>query len=294
MEASEPTPAKIRFGRWLWLASAVTVLLAAVVFWHSRREHLHYVEPIWSDSLPGHEGQTEHLGERRKVGEMWTLSRTTGVSLFGHGVSRRYCGQYPVFTTNHQFHLTLSEHMLDAHRDTEREFTELSWSNWWQGVTGSVFGGRWECHIDCEVLYLSDKAIVLRNRVRSSIDGSINHLRTYGMNFVKHHGEVEEVKVGDLFRNRDWMAAVADICHADLEKRGVIPVTKGVSLSERLRRHSGEALGCFTLSPERITFYFSPTILGSSEHQVVIPFKELDRHLRPDGPHRLFQARGIE
>ncbi len=55
MEPPEPTSAKFKLCRWLLLLSVITVALGGFVWWRSRSERLHFVEPIWSDSLAGHE-----------------------------------------------------------------------------------------------------------------------------------------------------------------------------------------------------------------------------------------------
>src|SRR5258706_15594350 len=101
MDPPEPSSAKFKLRRWLLLLSVITVALGGFVWWKSRSERLRFVELIWSDSLAGHENDSAATRQRRKIGEVWSLSRSY--------LGRSFDGHYPVFMPGNEFHDEVSD-----------------------------------------------------------------------------------------------------------------------------------------------------------------------------------------
>ena len=296
MEPPEPTSAKFKLWRWLLLLSVITVALGGFVWWKSRSERLRFVETIWSDSLAGHEHDTA-TGQRRKIGEVWELTRSCGFAIGERGLSKEFEGRYPVFTSGNRFQQTVSERLLAYLREYATESVKFDWSEWWDDLKADSGGTNREfTEISSEVLFASDRAVSLRVRARSPF----GHSQSTGKHFIERDGEPHEIEVADWFLGTDWQGTITDFCIADLKGQGV-KFTGGesaeiVALRRRILIAHITQKG-FVVKSDGLTCYFPAYLVDwplSREFEVSIPFEKLVNHLRPNGPHRLFQTKVSE
>lgn len=131
MEPPEPTSAKFKLWRWLLLLSVITVALGGFVRRKSRCERLQFVEPIWSDSLARLKSNSAATGQRRKIGEIWSVTRSGGFALFGRGQSCDFAGQYPVFSLANPFQQAVSDKCFTAMHEAAALQTDFHWTEWW-------------------------------------------------------------------------------------------------------------------------------------------------------------------
>ncbi len=268
MDPPEPTSTKFKLWCWLLLLSVITVALGGLVWWKSRSERLQFVEPIWSDSLAGHETDAV-TGQRRKIGEVWSLSRIGGFAWRDRGVSCHFEGRYPVFTSANRFQRALSEQLLADLHDLAASCTEYEWSEWWDCVKEPVTGNHRELVFANEVLFFSDRAVSLRTAWST---GGATSFRDLGVarSFVDQGDELHQVELSDLFHSSDWRSAITDICRTSLSYQG--------------NMNDLEKFISFALFADGVKFHYG-------ENEVLIPYEKLAEYLRPDGPHRLFQTK---
>ena len=303
MEPPELTSAKFKLWRWLLLLSVITAALGGYVWWKSRSERLQFVEPIWSDSLAGHEKSSVVMGQRRKIGEVWSVTRAGGFALFGRGQSCDFAGQYPIFTPANPFQQAVSDKCLTAMLDAARlqtgfHWTEWwGWSRWWGSVRDPSQGRRETINVSCDVLLVSDRAISLREEISRYEDGTRtirgSNLRNY---YMGQDGDLQEVQVEELFRGTEWPEVIADYCRSDLRRQGVEfkgGVGEKVDGTPKVRSFTIlVSKNNFAMMPDGLGCYFQSWMLepdSGVEFMVLIPWERLRNHLRPDGPHRLFQ-----
>ncbi len=279
MEPPEPTSAKFKLWRWLLLLSVITVALGGLVSWKVRSERLEFVEPIWSDSLPGHENESV-TRQRRKIGEVWSLSRYRGFSLFGRGVSSDFEGRYPVFTESDALHGKLSKQLLAEVRGEEEFFSGFHRLKWWDSIR---IRGDIRCRRSAiQLLFYTDFAVSLRESTSEFFEsGPWESLS--GHTLVNRDGEWQTLHRDELFDGKDWVEVVSKFCVADLKRQGI---EDGAWTS--FDYHN---LTSLSLTPAGVTFY-PPS--ANETREVLIPFEILVEHLKPDGPHRLFQRKVSE
>ena len=293
MEPLEPTSAKVKLWRWLLLLSVITAALGGYVWWKSRSERLEFVETIWSDSLAGHEQGSASTGQRRKIGEIWSLTRSSGFSFFGRGRSREFEGQFPVFTPANSFQRTASEKLLTQLRDAAAELTKHDWSDYWDSITTQLPSNRARFSVSCEVVFVSDQAVSLRLAVSGYAGIVYESYGLSGVNFMDRKGDFRRVQLDELFRDTDWESVISDFCLMDLQRQGTSLI--GAKGDQKLRMtllttHLSQDV--FVISPDGLRWFFPQHMLepnSGREFEVLIPFEKLAEHLRPDGPHRLFQ-----
>ena len=288
MEQPESTSAKFKLGRWLLLMSVVTVALGGFVWWKSQSERLQFVETIWSDSLVGHEN-TAATGQRRKIGEVWSVSR----SCFG----REFEGRYPVFVPGNAFHDEVSDRLLGEFREGAAYVSSSEWEQWLERVKSPV-ATAWKVKWSFKLLFVSESALSIRqffSHIEDDgvIDGS--HPR----NFVDQDGTAHKVELKELFRDTDWQSVISDFCLMDLQRQGTSFI--GAKWKSEETRKSRMSLltthlsqDAFAITPAGLRWCFPPYMVEPNsgvEFEVFIPFEKLADHLRPNGPHRLFQTK---
>ncbi len=283
MEPPEPTSVKFKLWRWLLLLSVTTVTLGGFVWWKSRSERLQFVEPIWSDSLAGHENDSASTGQRRKIGEVWLIRRYSGLSLFSRGRSRDFEGRFPVFTESEALYGSLSKKLLAEMRGEEEFFIEFdppNW-NWWDSI--KFRGSAWSKRNAIQVLFCTDQAVSLRES-----DLEFNESERYeslrGCSYVNRNGEWRQLHRDELFDGKNWVEIVSAFCVVDIKRQGVV--------DKDWTSFDYHNLSSLSLTPAGITFY--PPNSTHDPHEVLIPFERLKEYLKPNGPHRLFQSKVSE
>ncbi|MBC7817873.1 MAG: hypothetical protein IAG10_13355 [Planctomycetaceae bacterium] len=292
MESPEPTSAKFKLWRWLLLLSVITVALGGFVWWKSRSERLYFVEPIWSDSLAGYENDAA-TGQRRKIGEVWSLTRFGGLTVLGRGLSGEVEGRYPVFTPANPFQQAVSEQLLAELRQSAAASTEIGWSHWWARVKEPSTHSYFRFSTSYQVLFVTDRAVSLCD---PDSDACVNG--TWGRNFVNRNGQLHEVHINELFDGIEWQNVISDLLVTDLSRQGIDKEKwRARPLAEEPWRAKNFVLddgldGYFVLLPDRLKIHIPQltSILNFDVYDVEIPFEKLVEHLRPDGPHRLFQT----
>lgn len=297
MEAPQPTSAKFKLWRWPLLLSVITVALGGLVWWKSRSERLQFVEPIWSDSLAGHENDSAATGQRRKIGEVWSLTTSSGFTLFDRGLKRDFEGRYPVFMPANSFQRAVSEKLFAGFRESPKSWSN-DWSHWWDSVKRPSVENCEGINVSCEVVFVSDHAVSLRQTTDYCEGGAHLNCGSSGKNFVDHDGELHAVELNELFLDGEWQKVIADFCLTDLQRQGTSLI--GAKGDQKMRMkllmiHLSQDY--FAITPDGLRWYFSPYLLEPNpgkEFEVFIPFEKLAGHLRPDGPHRLFQTKVSE
>lgn len=298
-ESAPSSRRKLR--NWLLLLSMITAALVGLVWWKSQTERLRFVEPIWSDSLVGHEHDAA-TGQRRKIGEVWSVSRSSGFAMFGRGLSVDFEGRYPVFTPANSFQRSVSEQSLAELRDGATDTEVHDWAIWWSAIKNPIASNRSGFRVSWEVLFVSKDAVSLRQRVLHHEGGTHESYGSSGKNFVVRNGECHKVQVDELFHDTNWQGVISSLCLSDLEGQGVslIGTEAHGEQNQELRMRlltTHISQGTFAIMPDGLRWYFPPYMVEPNsgvEYEVFIPFEKLAEHLRPDGPHRLFQTKVSE
>ena len=286
IEPRRSSPTRSRLSRWLLLLSVATVALGGFVWWKSRSERLRFVETIWSDSSVGH-AHDASTGQRRKIGEMWSLARSSGLILFGHGLTHEFVGQYPIFEPANPFLQAVSDQLLNENHEATFELTQFTWSLWWDSVNQGWASNAWWESSDLEVLFVSDRAVSFCQTVGGYAGGAHPNYEIIGRNFVERDGEPHEIVLEELLIGSDWVKVVSDLCLDDLRGQGASSV-----VSNEITELNATNLSCFALTRTGMIFYFDPYAVGpysDGSFEVFIPYEKLADHLRPDGLHRVFQ-----
>lgn len=291
MEPPEPTSAKFKLWRWLLLASVITVGLGCVVLWNARRERLQFVEPIWSDSLTGH-GNESATGQRRKIGEVWSLTHSSGFVLFDRGKKFVFEGRYPVLTTGNQFHQQISEQLLADQRFWDARATDYELSYWWEGIKDPAVWNHYKLEMSFEVLFVADRAVSVRRHGVDYWKSKRHGYSTWGDSFVARNGAPHKLELNELFHGSNWEDAISDFCLADLRQQGVPWAQPAAGDSLRVQHFNEKRLDCFLAMPNGLTFYFVTSVPYADDgFEVFIPWEKVAAHLKPDGSHRLFQTK---
>lgn len=305
MESPNPQLTKRTLRHWLMLLSVIMVTLGGFVWWKLRSERLRFVETIWSDSLIGSGTDSATTGQRRKIGEVWALTRSGGFSLLGRGLSRDFMGQYPVFTPANSFQQSVSDKWQTEMRDastiqTEFNWTESwEWSRWWDGVLDPSVGGHEQINVFCDILFVSDRGVSFRERLSRYEDRTLKVYGSRGRNFVEQDGRFHEVQLDELFRGTEWAEVISDFCRSDLRRQGteflglVGTKSNDKEVLRALSTHLSQ--NGFAMTPYGLHCFFPPYFVkpnSGKEFEVLIPFKILEEHLKPDGSHRLFLRAG--
>lgn len=294
MESPELPPPKWKLWRWLLLVSLLTVVMGSFVWWRVRSESIHYLEPLFVDAhcrVVKPTKDTDGLNGLRKIGEMCSLTRKSGFVLSGRGVSYEFEAQYPDFTTSNQFHQAVSRLLLTEVRLAASETPDVEWSSWWEAIKDDVRDVS-DVSMSFEMLVVSDQAVSLREMLYEYSGGAHGNYSSHGRNFVEQDGGSHEIKLNELFDGGEWPKIVSDLCVADLQRQGAAWVQPAADETFRVTEFEAESL-TFALLPSGIVFYFAPYVAGpysDGEFEVLLPYEKLTDHLRPAGPHRLFQA----
>lgn len=286
MESPTSLLTRRKLGRWLLLLSVATVALGGFVWWKSRSERLQFVETIWLDSSAKHERDVS-TGQRQKTGEMWSLTRSSGLRLFGHGLTLEFEGQYPVFEPANPFLQAVSDQLLIESREAAFESTQLSWSMWWDSLHQDWTSGTWWNSSCLEVVFVSDRAVSFCQTVGEYTGGAHPNYEMIGRNFVERDGEPHEIVLAELLNGSEWVNVLSDLCLDDLRRQGASSV-----VSDAITKLNVTDLSCFALTRTGMIFYFAPYAVGpysDGSFEVFIPYEKLADHLRPDGLHRAFQ-----
>ena len=305
METPEPTVAKFKLGRWLLLATLMTVALGVVVFWMSLGEQLRIVKPIWSTPISDLRDSDQKSTERQQVGELWEYSRSTGLLVCRRGHSRRITGQYPVFPQGNRFLQSVSEILLEERRlgfrgmsqGFRRETHGFELSLWWESASFLEPSDPSTFDELCEVLFVGESAVSIKRSATGTgvlagdYKASNSDYATCFRNFVDRDGQIQELKLEDFFRRGDWVRALSDFCSPELRRRKIDWME--YRDWQEVGPFAQSDLSEFSLNPTGIVIHFRRVQGGMSgrdpDHTVLIPFDELTDHLLPDGPHRQVQ-----
>lgn len=293
MASPESPLPKRTLWKWLLLASIVTIVLAGFVWWRVRSEFHQFIEPIFTDEHGRVVKPSENpsdSNELRRIGEMWSLTRKSGVELFGRGSSYKFEARYPVFNAATRFHQAVSDLLLAELRVSATEVPDMAWSNWWK-----PFKEDWrdilEVSTTYEVLFVSNQALSLCETIYEYSGGAHGNGFSVGRNFIEQDGGLHEIQLNELFDREGWQTLVSHLCIADLRRQGAAWVQPAADEGFRVMAFDAASLS-FTLSPSGINFYFAPYVASpysDGEFEVLLPYEQLKNHLRPAGPHRLFQ-----
>ena len=292
MESPPSSPTKLKLWRWLLLLSVITVALGGFVWWKSRSERLQFVETIWMDSQGRTAVGTKAGADCHKIGEMWELTESRGVSLFGRGRLVQFERRYPTFTRTNAFQQdVLTGIRGDVENLHSAVFRDFAWSEWWDRLTKSKLGKSGEVNIrkSFEPLFIGVRAMSLREH----IDGlRIGDNGDHGRNYAELDGELRLVEeVADLFDDSDWLTTISAFVLTDLRHQGLEGVLEPLSIDQDhiAKFYSGD-FNNFAITPDGVWFYFSLMINDDKTCKVFVPTSTFAKHLRPDGPHRLFQT----
>ena len=291
MESPPSSPKRLKLGRWLMLLSAITVALGGFVWWKSQSERLQFVETIWSDSLAGHEHESAE--QRRKIGELWSLSRSTELMLFGRGLRRDFAQQYVAFASANSFLQAVSDQLLAESRENAGEFFHFEWSTWWDSVMQPRVGDSWDMNVETQVLVATEQVVSLFQESESFTGGAhTNHSRTT-RNFVNRGGTPHELKLEELFIGTQWVHELSELCLQDLHRQVASDVAEYPS-----GKLGFDDLRSFVMTRDGLTICFRYSVasdaVAEEEVEALIPWEKLAKHLKPDGPHRLLQSKVSE
>lgn len=155
--------------------------------------------------------------------------------------------------------------------------------------------------MSCDVLFVSDRAISLREEIFRYEDGTRTIRGSNLHNYMDQDGDLQEVRFDELFRGTEWPEVIADFCRSDLRRQGTeFRGGVGEKVDGTPKVHSFTVLvsnNRFAMTPDGLGCYFQSWMLepdSGTELVVLIPWEKLRDHLRPDGPHRLFQTKASE
>ena len=220
------------------------------------------------------------------------LSRSEGFALFDRGKSFVFEGRYPVLTPGNQFHQQMSEQLLADQRFWDAQATDYELSYWWEGMKDPAVWNHYKLEMSIEVLFVSDRAVSVRSHGVDYWKSKRHGYSTWGDAFVERNGAPHRLELNELFHGSNWEDAISDFCLADLRQQGVPWAQPTADDSLRIRHFNEKRLDCFLAMPNGLTFYFVTSIPYADDgFEVFIPWDKLAAHLKPDGPHRLFQTK---
>ena len=119
---------------------------------------------------------------------------------------------------------------------TDFHWTEWwGWSKWWGSVRDPSHGRRETINVSCDVLFLSDRAISLREEISRYEDGTRTIRASNLHNYIDQSGDLRNVRLEELFRSAEWHDVINDFCQSDLRRQGT-------EFKGRIGKTMGEAI----------------------------------------------------
>ena len=282
MESPPSSPKKLKLWRWLLLLGVGTVALGGFVWWKSRSERRQFAETIWMDSRGRTSVGTRPGADCYKIGEMWELTESGGVSLFGRGRLVQFAGRYPAFTRTNAFQ---QEVLAGIRGDVENlhlaVFRDFAWSEWWIRLTESKLdkSGEENIRISFEPLFIGERAMSLREHINGLRIGDNGD---HGRNYAELDGELRLVEeVADLFDDSDLLITISDFVLTDFRRQRLEGILEPISNDhDHVGKFYSSDFNNFAITPEGVWFYFPLMNNDDKTCKVFVPTSTFAKHLR--------------
>ncbi|MEO6183003.1 MAG: RsiV family protein [Verrucomicrobiota bacterium] len=216
-----------------------------------------------------------------KTFEHRTLSSSSPFYIPRVGVKFESIVEFPSFGETSFFRKALNERIISECTSSSKEFNSGSLRENWDLISSGVstFTRQYTYQEQWQVRLETESVASFAVWVAPDWGGCGNPTKWAGRNFCWREGNLNEIKLVDLFRSgTEWEEKIRRWCRADLRRRGLGRASQSLS--------PATSIDVFTLSPTGLQIYFNPYILGSGadgEFVVHIPFALLRKFLQEDG-----------
>jgi hypothetical protein len=213
--------------------------------------------------------------------------RGCGAERFEPHWSSSTAAEFPVFDDASAFHQKVSSILSDNARTFVAENSgEHTWHDW----LGIFHRGDFDHYEDLSVeLCAVEKDLVSVELEEGCFPTRGGDYDIYVYNFVNDNGRARSLALADLFLpNSGWEKKLSDFCLAEFRARGATHVADGSITS-----FGPENFALFNVTRSALQIHFGclwVTDDGGGDCRVDIPWSELRRYLRPEGPARFLMS----
>jgi len=202
------------------------------------------------------------------------------------GMSVEVHAVYPTFLSNSSALTEIQNHAAKSIQSLHDEFIQDGKSMWSEPLpeeSNMLYMYQWHRSIQYTIAYYSEQLISLLIIVYEFTGGTHGNRGYSSKNFSIKQGKAVPLELKNLFvANSPYLKVLSDFCIKELRKQEASSVVDG-----KIESLNEDNLSVFTLEPSGIRFVFAPYQVGSyaeGSFFVIVPYKELQKYLKPDGP----------
>ena len=229
------------------------------------------------------------------VARKFVLSRRAGLSVLGRGFSVAFTAEIPQFPDDSEFLVQLNQMLRREYESAATEFAPFDWPLIVEGFRDpQPYLQNWDCTIEIDLMHVSPRAVSMLESRAEYTGGAHGNLSVIGRCFIGTQDGIRQLTLGELFDpSSPWVRCLVDFCQSDLRCQGASSISDVSVEDPESARLSTDDLASFTLSPEGLTFYFSPYHVGCYAEGVYIvrvPTSVFRDCLPPQSPARRFMT----
>jgi hypothetical protein len=216
-----------------------------------------------------------------------------GLHLLKRGGSKRFGVSWPDFTDGVPFHQAISKLLAAEARGETRQFLAGAYGLVWAGFRTGRPLFDWEGLVETEIIWPGTNLVSLYQVRYEFTGGAHGNTQPLGRNFVFAGGNAREFGLTNLFlAGSGWLPVLAQACLRELRRQGAAWVMPEAPPGTRVKGFEAAELGSFNVDGKSLILHFAPYAVGpyaQGVFEVVIPWRELQPFLDPNGPTRFLR-----